>query len=112
MKRVTWLLLLSLLIALPAQAQERRSLARSMKAESLRDLLPPPSQAQAASQSTGHPVRNWMMIGLGAGLVVGAVATSNTSCPAGRSCSTAGVAVPFYMVLGGLAGAVVGLVTR
>jgi hypothetical protein len=114
MFRVTSLILVAVLTtAGTAFAQRRGPLAKALSTESVRLALPPAQDAAPPpAQKTSHPVRKGFLIGSAVGIAVGIVSMNSAidNCPSGRSCSTAPVGVPFYMLLGAGVGSVIGWV--
>jgi len=96
-----------------AFGQQPGPLARVLSTSAVRRALPPlhvvPAQSPPAA-SRPHPIRKGFLIGTGVGFVVGYLSMKHAvdDCPAGRSCSTAGAAVPGWMILGAGVGAFAG----
>ena len=106
---------LIVVMASTAFTQSRGGLSAALSPAAIRSVLPPLQPTPAPNplvKKEAHPVRNLALIGAGIGLIIGVVAMNGAvdDCPVGRSCSTAGVGVPFAVMSGAAIGALLGLV--
>lgn len=109
--------------ALPVAAQEKTPLAASIARETVllsQSTFPavtPGSQTQQpgpqGSYMSRHPVAFFTLVGAGIGLVTGAATSGRCKPERGvTACSTNGVGIVLFPIMGATAGALVGLVVK
>ena len=97
--------------------QRADPLTRPLSITSVRRALSPirfgsvsPMAAPAVARKMSHPVATGALLGGVAGLIIGKVGADDEvrNCPAGRSCSTAGVGILLGLIAGAGIGALLG----